>query len=112
MMNNESLKNDTNSTDATSGQSLRVRVAARKAEIEAAIADPATDERTRGDLQSAASAVEGLLTGDLDRIPKVVASSLSAWLESNKHLGERHVSAPQVTESPAPCDIPEPPAVE
>lgn len=106
-------KNETNTTDATSGQSLRARVAARKAELEAAIANPATDERTRGDLQNAASAVEGLLTGDLDRVPNVVAASLSAWLEANKHLDERHASAPQpVADRCEPSELPEPPAVE
>lgn len=113
MMIEESLKNETNTTDATAGQSLRARVAARKAELEAAIANPATDERTRGDLQSAASQVEGLLTGNLDPIPKMVAASLSAWLEANKHLDEHHASAPEpLAERGEPCDIPGPPAVE
>jgi hypothetical protein len=125
-----SIKNETNTTDATTGQSLRARVAARKAELEAAIANPVTDERTRDDLRSAASQVEGLLTGDLDRIPKVVAVSLSAWLENNKHLDEHHPSAlppgagshnkhldehhpsalPPGVGSREPCVIAEPPA--
>jgi hypothetical protein len=113
MMIEQSLKNETNTTDATAGQSLRARVAARKAELEAAIADPATDERTRDDLQSAAGQVEGLLTGDLDRIPRMVAVSLSAWLEANKHLDEHHAAALQpVAERREPCDKPELPAVE
>src|ERR1041385_4170423 len=112
MMAEPSLKNETNTTDATAGQSLRARVAARKAELEAAIANPATDERTGGDLQSAAGQVEGLLTGDLDRIPKVVAASLSAWLEANKHLDEHHAAALQpAAERGEPCDKPELPAV-
>lgn len=116
MMNEESVKNEPNTTDATVGQNLRVRVAARKAEIEAAIASPATDERTRSDLQMALGQVEGLLTGDLDQIPRVVASKLSAWLEANKHLDEHHASAPApapalgpVAEACYPCDVAEPP---
>ena len=95
MMNEESVKNEPNTTDATVGQSLRARVAARKAELEAACASAATDERTRSNLQSALDQIEGLLTGDLDRIPKVVAVELSRWLEANKHLDEHHPSAPQ-----------------
>jgi hypothetical protein len=90
MMIEESLKNETNTTDATTGQSLRARVAARKAELEAAVASPDTDERTRRDLLTALAPLDGLLTGNLDEIPRVVAASLSAWLESNKHLNERH----------------------
>jgi hypothetical protein len=108
----QSLKNETNTTDATAGQSLRARVAARRAELEAAIANPVTDERTRADLQSAAGQVEGLLTGDLDRIPNVVAASLSAWLEANKHLDEHHPLASAlgeqpVTDSPELCHVDE-----
>jgi hypothetical protein len=109
----ESLKNETNTTDATTGQSLRTRVAARKAELAAAIANPATDERTRSALESAAWQVEGLLTGDLDRIPKVVAVSLSAWLEANKHLDEHHASTLQpFAETCEPCDVAAPPAAD
>ena len=113
-MSEDSVKTETNSTDATSGQSLRARVAARKAELEAAIATPVTDERTRSDLESALGQLEGLLTGDLDRIPKVVAASLSKWLEANKHLDEHHPSPsvpPPIVVSPEPCEIHEPPAV-
>lgn len=115
MMIEQSVKNETNTTDATSGQSLRARVAARKAELEAAIANPATDQRTRDDLQSAAGQVEGLLTGDLDRIPKIVAASLSMWLEANKHLDEHHEEhgasdPPPAAKSCVPGDVPAPPA--
>lgn len=92
-MTDTTQKLDSNTTDATMGQSLRVRVETRKAEMIAAIAAPATDARTRADLQSALGRVEGLLTGDLDKIPHVVAADLSTWLEANKHLDEHHASA-------------------
>lgn len=85
-------KNESNSTDATTGQSLRARVEQRKAEIIAAIAKPETEARVKGELQNALSEVEGLLTGDLDRIPKVVAAELMIWLDASKHLDEHHPS--------------------
>jgi hypothetical protein len=96
-MTAKSQKKQPNTTDATVGQSLRARVEARKAEIEAAIATPTTDARTpttdartRGDLEKALGQLTGLLTGDLDHIPRVVAAELSRWLEANKHLDEHH----------------------
>lgn len=117
-MNEQSLTPETNTTDATVGQSLPARVAARKTELEAALADPATGERTRADLQTALSQVEGLLTGDLDRIPRTVSASLSTWLEANKHLDEHHSASasasasPLVAESCEPTDVDEPPAAD
>jgi|KBSMisStandDraft_5_1062788.scaffolds.fasta_scaffold801576_2 hypothetical protein len=79
-----------NTTDATRGSSLRVRVEARKQELEQALAklDPA--DRSRVDIEQALNEITGLLTGDLDQIPRVVAVELSAWLESNKHINEWH----------------------
>jgi len=106
-MNEESLKNESNTTDATVGQGLRARVAARKAELEAAIASPATDGHTRDDLQSALNQIEGLLTGNLDQIPRVVAAGLSAWLEASKHLNERHpLQSPPLAERYEPGEMP------
>ena len=89
----KAVKHETNTTDATTGKSLRSRVEIRKAELETALAKATTDDRTRGDLELALSQVAGLLTGDLDRIPHVVAAELSAWLEANKHLDEHHRAA-------------------
>jgi hypothetical protein len=102
MMNEQNLKAETNTTDATVGQSLRDRVAARKAELEAAIANSATDPRIRNDLQTALDQVEGLLTGDLDRIPRVVSAGLNMWLEANKHLDEHHPAPELLSESCEP----------
>ncbi|MBL0216702.1 MAG: hypothetical protein IPQ07_22820 [Myxococcales bacterium] len=93
VMTNAMEHGSSNTTDATIGLSLRMRVEARKAEIEAAIASTTLDARTRRDLESALGAVDGLLTGDLDRIPKVVAIELNTWLEASKHLDEHHEAA-------------------
>jgi hypothetical protein len=94
----------TNTTDATTGQSLRSRVETRKAELEAAITNPTLDERTLRDLETALGEVQGLLTGDLDRIPKVVASELNTWLEANKHLDEHHLAAPREATPESPLE--------
>jgi len=93
-----------NTTDATIGQSLRTRVEARKAEIEAAITNSTLDARTRQDLESALGEVQGLLTGDLDRIPRVVAAELNTWLEANKHLDEHHEAAPREGAAALPAE--------
>ena len=79
-----------NTTDATRGSSLRVRVEARKQELELALAKLDPDDRARIDIEQALNEVTGLLTGDLDQIPRVVAAELSVWLESNKHVNEWH----------------------
>jgi hypothetical protein len=51
-----------------------------------------TTDATRGcnDIEHALNAVSGLLTGDLDHIPRVVAAELHTWLESAKHVDEWH----------------------
>jgi hypothetical protein len=51
---------------------------------------PTTDARIRGDLEKALGRLTGLLTGDLDHFPRVVAAEVSTWLEANKHLDEHH----------------------
>ncbi len=89
-MTNAHNQTTSNTTDATVGQSLRTRVETRKAEIEIAISNSTLDTRTRRDLELALGEVQSLLTGDLDRIPKVVAIELNTWLEASKHLDEHH----------------------
>jgi hypothetical protein len=86
------MENEPNTTDATRGQGLRARVEARKQELEVALAKLGRDERGRADLEHALNEVSGLLTGDLDQIPRVVAAELSTWLEANKHVDEWHTS--------------------
>jgi len=82
-----------NTTDGTVGESLRARVEQRGAELEAAIAAPTTSSRVRRELETALGEVRGLLTGNLDRIPKVAAVELNIWLEASKHLDEHHPRA-------------------
>lgn len=91
------MDKNANTTDATRGSSLRVRVEARKQELEQALAKLGPGDRARVDIEQALSEVSGLLTGDLDRIPRVVAAELSAWLESNKHVDEWHPGKKQRT---------------
>jgi hypothetical protein len=81
---------ESNSTDATRGQSLRARVEARQHELQAAVARLPADDSTRRDLEAALTQIKGLLTGDLDAIPNVVAVELNTWLEASKHLDEHH----------------------
>ena len=76
-----------NTTDATRGQPLAVRVLARKDELEDALADcHPRDVPRRIALETALAAVYALITGDLAHPPDVVAHALNAWLERNKHL--------------------------
>jgi hypothetical protein len=64
------------------------RVKTRQAELEALLATLPSKHHSRGDIELALSSIEGLLTGDLDQVPQVVAAEMSTWLERNKHLGE------------------------
>jgi len=81
------MSTNINPVDATRGQSLRLRVAAHKEALERNLAKLGPGDRSRRDIEAALSEVQGLLTGDLDRIPKVVATELSRWLEATKHIG-------------------------
>jgi hypothetical protein len=83
---------EANTTETMRGQSLRARVETRKQELEAALATLDLDDRARPDIENALNEVSGLLTGDLDHIPRVVAAELSTWLESNKYVNEWHSS--------------------
>lgn len=82
---------ETNTTDATRGSSLRTRVESRKNELEAALLELAADDRSRPEIEVALSEINGLLTGDLDNIPRIVSAQMSSWLEANKHINERHL---------------------
>ena len=86
------MMDETNTTEAMRGQSLRARVEARKQELEAALATLGPDDRARPDIENALNNVSGLLTGDLDHLPRVVAAELSTWLEANKYVNEWHSS--------------------
>jgi len=67
---------------------LAVRVAERRAELAAALAQLGPSEvRARGDLELAIASADALTTGDVVHPSDVVAASLSTWLEHNRHLG-------------------------
>jgi len=83
-----------NSVDATIGQPIVDRVVARKQELEAALeALPADATRERSDIELALSTIGEMLTGNLSRVPAIVASDMNRWLERTKHLAETPVVA-------------------
>lgn len=76
-----------NSTDATRGQPLAVRVLARKDELESELANCGTHETLmKQAIETALATVYSLMTGDLAHPCDVVARGLNRWLERNKHL--------------------------
>jgi hypothetical protein len=76
-----------NSTDATRGQPLKLRVVTRVRELQILVAMLRPNDRTRHHIEAALATVEGLLTDGLDRLPAPVAAHLNRWLERHKHLG-------------------------
>jgi hypothetical protein len=86
---------DINTTDATRGMGLRSRVETRKHELESAIAKLKVGDHGRDDVERALNSIDGLLTGNLDDIPGVVAAELSRWLEANKHIAELAIEPSQ-----------------
>jgi hypothetical protein len=79
-----------NSTDATQGEPLAVRVRARQAELAQLLAQTPGDQLTaRSDIEIALAHVDDLLTGDVEHLSDATAAALSGWLEANKHLAER-----------------------
>ncbi len=78
-----------NSTDATRGQPLAVRVLQRKDELEDALAELGPhDSIERMAIETALATVYQLMTGDLAHPSDVVARDLNCWLERNKHLAQ------------------------
>jgi len=78
-----------NSSDATVGQPLVLRVMQRKAELEGLLWNLSEDDiATRSAIDLALATVAPLLTGDLGNVPPVVKADLSRWLERNKHVAE------------------------
>ena len=78
-----------NPTDATRGQSLKLRVLAHKEALEKNLAKLGPNDRQRRAIEAALSEIQGLITGDLDHIPKVVAAELNQWLEATKYVDEQ-----------------------
>ncbi len=83
-----------NSSDASIGQPMVSRVLARKLELETLLAGSRETPRTENDIATALSSLEGMLSGDLAKIPHVVMAGLNRWLENNKHLAETSLVAP------------------
>src|ERR1044071_8462232 len=83
------IDKNANTTDATRGSSLRIRVETRKQELELALAKLAPGDRARADIELALNEVSRLLTGTPDQPPHVLPARLNAWLEANKHVNER-----------------------
>jgi len=78
-----------NTTDATRGQPLALRVLHRKNELEDALADLGKhDVLLRQAIETALARVYSLITGDLAHPPDAVARDLNRWLERNKHLAQ------------------------
>jgi hypothetical protein len=79
----------TNTTDATRGQPIAIRVLQRKNELEDALADLRPHEvLLRQAIETALATVYSLMTGDLVHTSDVVARDLNRWLERNKHLAQ------------------------
>lgn len=96
------IERATNSTEDLRGQPLAVRVEARVAELEHALAALGADETLmRREIEQALAAVGSLTTGDISHPPDAVAAQLSAWLERNRHLG---LVAEPARPEPAPAD--------
>ena len=78
-----------NTTDATRGEPLAVRAQKRRAELDAALQElPADKLRDRGDIELALATVDGMLSGDVEKLSDATASKLNDWLEHTKHLAE------------------------
>jgi hypothetical protein len=70
------------------GQGLRALVEARRRELELALNEVKQGGTEKSaDIEAALDALKALLTGDLNRIPPVVARDLSQWIETSKYLG-------------------------
>jgi hypothetical protein len=79
-----------NTTDATRGQPLKLRVERRVRELEAIAQGLDPRDPNRQDIEAALAGMDGLLAGDLDPLPAVISADLNLWLERNKHLAEYH----------------------
>ncbi len=78
-----------NSTDATRGQPLVLRVLHRKNELEDALADLGhTEVLRRQAIEMALARVYQLITGDLAHPSELLARDLNRWLELNKRLAQ------------------------
>ncbi len=78
-----------NTTDATRGQPLGMRVLFRKNELEDALAGLGPhDYLLRQAIETALATIYSLMTGDLAHPSDVISCDLNRWLERNKHLAQ------------------------
>lgn len=78
-----------NSTDATRGQPLVLRVLHRKNELEDALADLGRNYvLLRQAIEMALARCYMLITGDLAHPSELLSRDLNRWLERNKHLAQ------------------------
>jgi len=74
-----------NTSDATRGEPLAMRARERKADLQRALAAaPADDAHSRHDLEAALAAIEGMLAGDIERLPAPTAAEVHRWLAASK----------------------------
>jgi len=78
-----------NTTDATRGLPLPMRVLHRKNELEDVLADLGhRDVLLRTAIETALATAYSLLTGDFAHPSDVVAREMNRWLERHKHLAQ------------------------
>lgn len=84
----------------THGQGVRAAVESRRAALEESYASLQNSEQQGGPaaeaIEVALSTLDALLPQDLQHISPMIASSLTQWLEANKHLG---ITAPKARRS-------------
>jgi hypothetical protein len=82
---------DSNTATEPAHPSLRALCETRQSQMKEALARLAPDgsPQTRQDIELALDALDGLLTGNLDAIPPIVAAQLSRWITSSKYLGAK-----------------------
>ncbi len=102
-----------NSSDATTGQPMVLRILARKEELEGRLLTLRTDDlHARQEIYNALATIGELLTGDLEHIPPIVVADMSRWLERNKHVAESAVPPAQFEDFAAEATAAEAPAVD
>jgi len=102
-----------NSSDATTGQPMVLRILSRKAELEGRLLTLRDDDlHGQHEIDNALATIGELLTGDLEHIPPVVVAAMSRWLERNKHIAESAIAPAQFEDFAAEATAAEAPAAE
>jgi len=89
MENTMKPANEDHAVMAKHGQALLTLVLSRKRELEQELIElNEAPAEVRADIDAALAALKGLLTGNLDQIPPVVAQELSQWIATSKYLAK------------------------